>query len=98
MRIASIGEIVQENNRFAVKIKNTYREGLTGLDGYSHLSILWWADKVDDCEYRKITVTDKPYKNGPEKVGIFSTRSMTRESIIRTHDTILLEGKCTLAS
>jgi tRNA (adenine37-N6)-methyltransferase len=82
MNIASIGEIIRQNNSFAVKLKSQFKDGLTGLDGYSHLNILWWADKVDEPEYRKITVSDKPYKKGPEKMGIFSTRSPLRPNPI----------------
>ena len=39
---------------------------------------LWWADQVDRSELRKIVVLDKPYIKGPDKIGIFATRSPVR--------------------
>jgi len=82
MEITSIGEIKPAEDGFAITLKKEYRDGLTNLDGYSHINILWWADQVDNPEFRKITVADKPYTNGPDKVGIFATRSPLRPNPI----------------
>ena len=78
VKISIIGEIQSSENSFEIILKSEYKDALTGLDGFSHLHILWWADQVDAPEYRKITVTDKPYKQGPDIMGLFATRSPLR--------------------
>ncbi|MCK5128660.1 MAG: SAM-dependent methyltransferase [Clostridiales bacterium] len=82
IKINPIGEIQEAENGFAIKLKDEYKEALTGIDGFSHLHILWWADELDDADFRKITTVDKPYKVGPEKLGIFATRSPLRPNPI----------------
>ena len=82
IKINAIGEVQAVEGGFAIKVKADYREALTGLEGFSHLHILWWADQVDDAALRKTTVIDKPYKVGPDKLGIFATRSPIRPNPI----------------
>jgi tRNA (adenine37-N6)-methyltransferase len=82
MNITAIGKVQQWEDGFVIKLKNKYKEGLVGLHGYSHLNIIWWADQTDDPEYRKKLIVDKPYKKGPARVGIFSTRSQIRPNPI----------------
>jgi tRNA (Thr-GGU) A37 N-methylase len=40
--------------------------------------VLWWAHQLDGEEERSITLLPKPYKNGPEMIGVFATRSPLR--------------------
>jgi tRNA-Thr(GGU) m(6)t(6)A37 methyltransferase TsaA len=82
IKIKAIGEVQQSEDGFVIKLKNEYKEGLAGLDGYSHLDIVWWADQTDDPEFRNRLIVDKPYKKGPARVGIFSTRSQIRPNPI----------------
>ncbi len=82
MNISAIGEVQRSKDGFAIKLKDEYKDGLTGLEGYSHLAILWWANQTYEPGCRKITVMDKPYKNGPDKIGIFATRSPMRPNPI----------------
>jgi tRNA-Thr(GGU) m(6)t(6)A37 methyltransferase TsaA len=84
IKISVIGKVQDTDNGFVIKLNEKFRNGLTGLDGYSHLNIIWWADQVDNPEYRKIIVTEKPYKKGPDKLGIFATRSPVRPNPIAT--------------
>lgn len=77
-----IGEVESAADGFAIRLKDAYKDALTGIDGFSHLNIIWWADQVDSAEHRKITIVDKPYKQGPDKVGIFVTRSPLRPNPI----------------
>lgn len=82
IKIEPIGEIIENKGGFAVKLKDEFKDALLGLEGFSHLHILWWADGVDDEQMRAITTVDKPYKTGPDKLGIFATRSPLRPNPI----------------
>lgn len=88
MEIKEIGVIGREQGLFSVKLHRAYREGLTGIEGYSHVKIIWWADKSEGMDERGGVVIDRPYAKGPEKVGVFATRSPIRpnpvcETIVR---------------
>lgn len=76
--IKTIGKIERINGELVIKINNEYKEGLLGLKDYSHVQVLWWADKCDNETDRNILVEEKPYKNGPDKLGIFALRSPER--------------------
>ncbi len=76
--LKQIGSIEQEASGFMVRLESVYREALTGIDGFSWLNIIWWANQFDSEEFRDILTTQKPYKKGPEKLGIFTTRSPIR--------------------
>lgn len=41
IKVFSIGKIVNEEENVKVVIKQRYAEGLKGLEGYSHVQILW---------------------------------------------------------
>lgn len=82
MELKPIGIIEGNKYPFKVKIDEKYRSALLGLDGFSHCIILWWANKCDNPEARNILDCEKPYTNGPEKLGIFSTRSPARPNPI----------------
>ncbi len=82
MKVVSIGEIQSAQNGFIIKLKKEYKKGLTGLEGYSHINVVWWADQLDDPEIREAVTTEKPYKNGPDILGIFATRSPARPNPI----------------
>jgi len=56
----------------AIRILPEYAEGLTDIEGYSHLYILWVFDKVDGYDLLITPPTD----NRPH--GVFSTRMARR--------------------
>ena len=77
-KLKQIGVVEQTEEQFAVKIGKDYVQALDGLEGFNWLDIIWWADKFDSDDFRQILEADKPYKNGPDKLGIFATRSPIR--------------------
>lgn len=76
--LSPIGKIEAGAEGFAIRLDSSMAPGLLGLEGFGYLNVLWWADQVDRPELRRITECDKPYKRGPDKVGIFATRSPVR--------------------
>ena len=80
--LKQIGSIKQKSGEFIIQLEPEFRPALTGIDGFSWLNIIWWAHNFDLEEYRSILVAEQPYKNGPEKLGIFATRSPLRPNLI----------------
>ena len=76
--VSAIGEVVMSDGGFAVKLNPAFRDGLASLEGFSHVNVIWWAHNCDDPEQRASVLLEKPYKKGPEKIGVFATRSPSR--------------------
>ena len=53
-QIFSIGQVSRSNGVVSLKLKNPYRPGLKQLKHFGYVIVLWWADRVDDDERRKI--------------------------------------------
>ena len=79
-----IGSIHSENGRFHIKLKDEFKKGLTNIEGFSHLQIVWWGNLADAPEHRNQLVIEQPYETSPEKVGVFATRSQFRPNPILT--------------
>ena len=78
IKINPVGRIEVKEGRFYVSIRGKYREALRELQGFSHIVVSWWGTKSDTPELRDSVITRKPYKKGPDIVGIFATRSEVR--------------------
>ncbi|MBQ1629257.1 MAG: SAM-dependent methyltransferase [Treponema sp.] len=78
MKIFSIGKIVNKNEKVCIELDSKYAKALKGLDGYSHIQVLWWADGCDNEKDRSRMIEKKPYKNGPAEIGMFATHSPRR--------------------
>jgi tRNA (adenine37-N6)-methyltransferase len=82
IKISAIGEITHSEDGFAICIRRQYRDGLIALEGFSHIYIIWWANKFEESMHRKTTLIEMPYKKGPDKIGVFATRSPVRPNPI----------------
>jgi tRNA (Thr-GGU) A37 N-methylase len=78
IRLNEIGKAYSENGMFYIELDKKYRPGLTNLEGFSHLQIIWWGNLSVDDERSQMLVNEKPYKNGPYEIGVFATRSEYR--------------------
>lgn len=82
MELKSIGKIKVQEDEMFIKVNEEFKDGLKGLEGFSHLDVLWWFDKFDDAQFRSNIIEKKPYKKGPEEIGVFATRSPIRPNPI----------------
>lgn len=80
--LTPIGTIVANETGFGLQLSPEYRKAMTGLEGFSHLQILWWFSECDTPEARTHLLEEKPYKNGPDLLGTFATRSPLRPNPI----------------
>lgn len=77
-QVKPIGRIHVNDSGVFIKLKPDYIAALKGLDGFRHLSVIWWFSEFDTEEARAVRDTPKPYKKAPETMGIFATRSPVR--------------------
>ena len=78
IKVFPIGKIENEERNVGILLDPQYRKGLKGLGAFSHIQILWWANKCDNPRDRKTLVEEKPYRKGPEELGVFALRSPER--------------------
>ena len=81
-KLSPIGYVRLEEDGFRLEMEKEYVPALSGLEGFSHVNVLWWCDLCDDEELRKVVECDQPYKTSPAKMGIFATRSPLRPNPI----------------
>ena len=82
IKLNPVGTIEEKEGSFYLSIKKNYRKALKELKGFSHINIIWWGNQSDSPERRDILVANKPYRNGPDTIGIFATRSEIRPNPI----------------
>lgn len=80
--VISIGRTFAGESGFGVEIAPEYRAGLRGLEGFSYVQVLWWGTECDNEHSRGKLVENKPYRNAPEILGTFATRSPERPNPI----------------
>jgi tRNA-Thr(GGU) m(6)t(6)A37 methyltransferase TsaA len=82
IQIKPIGRVSTANNQFSIQIEKEFLPALTNIEGFSHLQIVWWGHLYDSPQARAHLVSEKPYKKGPGKIGVFATRSPVRPNPI----------------
>ena len=80
--VESVGTVRIDEEGVALVIDKPYRLALAEVSGFSHVNVLWWCHLVDDPTYREMTIAERPYRNAPEQIGIFATRSPARPNPI----------------
>lgn len=80
--VNSIGTICNNEKNVFIKLDPEFIPAVKALEGFSHINVLWWFSDFDDDQYRNILEAEQPYKNAPEKMGIFATRSPVRPNPI----------------
>lgn len=78
LKIDLVGSVKTDNGNFRIEVAEQFIPALTELEGFSHLQIIWWGHLYDGVKERKNLVLDKPYKKGPDNIGVFATRSPVR--------------------
>ena len=92
--VSAIGYIRSGKDGFYLEILKDYRSALTGLEGFSHVNVLWWSHLSESIEYRSILECEQPYKHSPATLGIFATRSPIRPNPIALTAAAILKIDC----
>ena len=80
--IFPVGIIKKTDTTVGIEIFDEYIDGLLGLDGFSHVTVLFWFDRNDTPEKRRV-LRVHPRKNpGNPLTGVFATHSPQRPNLI----------------
>lgn len=82
MQIKPIGRVVNKENEVCIALDKKYAPALEGLDQFGYVQVFWWFDGSDTSNDRELLVEQKPYTNGPDRLGTFATRSPSRPNPI----------------
>ena len=92
-----IGKTVQENGRYYIQLERQFANGLLRLEEFSHIQVVCWFHQSDNEKARECLVIDQPYRNEPDTIGVFATRSENRPNPIAITACVLLSidvSKC----
>jgi tRNA-Thr(GGU) m(6)t(6)A37 methyltransferase TsaA len=73
-------------------INEDFKESLSGIDGFSHIVVIYWMHKTPNSERSVTKVHPKRNQNLP-LVGVFATRSPVRPNPIGMSTVRLLEHR-----
>lgn len=82
INLRAIGRIENGDGKTRIVLEPRCRAGLKGLGGFGHVLVLWWMDRCDNDADRNTLVEAKPYRKGPEELGVFALRSPERPNPI----------------
>jgi tRNA-Thr(GGU) m(6)t(6)A37 methyltransferase TsaA len=80
--IIPIGVIRKTDDRTWIEIDELYKDALLGLEGFSHIHVMYWFHENDTPELRN-TLQVHPRKNSANPLtGVFATHSPLRPNLI----------------
>jgi tRNA-Thr(GGU) m(6)t(6)A37 methyltransferase TsaA len=77
-----IGYIRRKNGKAIIEILGKFIPALQQLEYFSHVQVLWWADKADSKKARSTFDCVPPYGENPPTTGVFATRAEYRPNPI----------------
>jgi tRNA-Thr(GGU) m(6)t(6)A37 methyltransferase TsaA len=80
--IHPIGQVQKADGRILIVLDKKYQPGLLGLDGFSHVQVIWWFDKNDTPQKRSVL---QVHPRGDQKnplTGVFASRAPMRPNLI----------------
>ena len=80
--IRVIGKVMRKEEGIYIQLKDKFVPALKELNHFSHVQVLWWADKHDNEKSRNIMQTTPPYGENPPVTGVFATRAEYRPNPI----------------
>ena len=81
-QVCPIGSIVVSEEGTWLKLRREYIPALEALEGFRHMNVLWWFSDFDGDAFRKVLQVPQPYKDAPQVMGVFATRSPIRPNPI----------------
>jgi len=80
--VHSIGTVRQQSEQALIEIDPAFRDGLLGLDGFSHIVVCYWFDRNDTPEARSVLRTRPRANPANPLTGVFATHSPRRPNPI----------------
>lgn len=80
--VKSIGKVRVDDIGMRIELKKEFIPALTNIEGFGYINVLWWFDQSDYLDSRSKLVEKSPYKDSPDTLGTFATRSPERPNPI----------------
>ncbi|MCL4202142.1 MAG: tRNA (N6-threonylcarbamoyladenosine(37)-N6)-methyltransferase TrmO [Pirellulaceae bacterium] len=81
-KVRPIGHVKKSEDRTWIVLDKQYAPGLLGLDGFSHIHVIWWFDQNDTPQKRAVLqVHPRGDRNNP-LTGVFACRAPVRPNLI----------------
>ena len=81
-QVFPVGRVHRAGKRPVIEIFEPFRDGLLGLEGFSHIHVLYWFHENDTPEKRR-TLQVHPRKNPANPLtGVFATHSPNRPNLL----------------
>jgi tRNA-Thr(GGU) m(6)t(6)A37 methyltransferase TsaA len=81
-RIFPVGIVRKTDTAARIEIFDDYTDGLLGLDGFSHIVVLYWFDQNDTAEKRRVLQVNPRKDPRNPLTGVFATHSPQRPNLI----------------
>ncbi len=81
-KIIPIGIVRKTDTAVNIDIFEDYTDGLLGLDGFSHISVLYWFDRNDRADKRRVLQVHPRKDSHNPLSGVFATHSPQRPNLI----------------
>ena len=80
--VRPVGYVRKTDSTATIVLDEKYQAGLLGLDGFSHVYVVWWFDRSDTPEKRAVLQVHP--RGNPENplTGVFATRAPIRPNLI----------------
>jgi tRNA-Thr(GGU) m(6)t(6)A37 methyltransferase TsaA len=80
--VRPVGTVQKQGDETIIEIDPKYQNAILGLEGFSHVWVIWWADRNDTPE-KRATLRVHPRGNQANPLqGVFATRSPSRPNLI----------------
>jgi tRNA-Thr(GGU) m(6)t(6)A37 methyltransferase TsaA len=80
--VKSIGKVRSDNSGMRIELEKEFIPALTNLEGFGYVNVLWWFHQCDNPISRAKLKEKSPYRNSPDILGTFATRSPERPNPI----------------
>ena len=77
-----VGIIRKRDEKASIEIFDDYTDALLGLDGFSHIVVLYWFDQNDTSEKRRVLQVHPRKDPRNPLTGVFATHSPQRPNLI----------------
>ncbi len=81
-QIIPVGIVRKTDTAASIEIFNDYTDALLGLDGFSHIVVLFWFDQNDTAAKRRVLQVHPRKDPRNPLTGVFATHSPQRPNLI----------------
>ena len=81
-QIIPVGIVRKTDTAVSIEIYNEFTDALLGLDGFSHIVVLYWFDQNDTAEKRRVLQVHPRKDPSNPLTGVFATHSPQRPNLI----------------